>query len=71
MDPRRLHDQLLRIVGTRTPPLSDFSLSRRTLTPRLARMLSAAQELAERNGSRVREFEILEAFLDDGGSSLD
>jgi ATP-dependent Clp protease ATP-binding subunit ClpA len=71
VDPRRLHDQLLRIVGTRTPPLSDFSLSRRTLTPRLARMLTAAQELAERNGTRVREFEILEAFLDDGGSSLD
>ena len=71
VEPQRLHDQLLRIVGTRTPPLSDFSLSRRTLTPRLARMLSAAQELAERSGTRVREFEILEVFLDDGGSSLD
>jgi ATP-dependent Clp protease ATP-binding subunit ClpC len=71
VDPRRLHDELLRIVGTRTPPLTDFGLSRRTLTPRLARMLSAAQELAERGGTRVREFEILEVFLDDGGSSLD
>jgi ATP-dependent Clp protease ATP-binding subunit ClpC len=71
VDPRRLHEELLRIVGQRPPALPEFGLSRRTLTPRLTRMLAAAWDLAEQAGSRIREQELLEVFLQDGGSSLD
>jgi ATP-dependent Clp protease ATP-binding subunit ClpC len=71
VEPRRLHDELLRIVGTRTPALPEFGLARRTLTPRLARMLGAALDSADRYSVRIREADLLEVFLDDGGSSLD
>ena len=46
-------------------------LSRRTLTPRLVRMIVAAGEMAEENQRRIGEAELLTAFLEDGGSSLD
>lgn len=71
MSPRRLKDDLVGIVGDRTPELPEFQLSRQTLTPRLVRMLITAARVAEGRGRRVGEKEILEAFLSDGGSSLE
>ena len=69
--PRRLHNDLLAIVGDRSPSQPEFPLSRQTLTPRLVRMLIAAARSAESRGGRVGEAEVLESFLGDGGSSLE
>lgn len=71
LGPRRLRDDLLSIVGERSPAQSEFQLGRQTLTPRLVRMLIAAARLAEGRGRRIRERELLEVFLTDGGSSLE
>ena len=71
VNPRRLHDDLLAIVGDRRPKQPEFGLSRQTLTPRLVRVLIAAARSAESQGGRVGEPEVLEAFLGDGGSSLE
>jgi ATP-dependent Clp protease ATP-binding subunit ClpC len=71
LDPKRLSEELLRIVGTRLPQPPHFLLTRRSLTPRLVRMLAGAADLAERRGHPIGEAELLEAFLSDGGSSLD
>lgn len=67
-DPKRLKDGLLRIVGTRRPAQPVFGLSKRTITPRLVRMISTAEE---RGKGRIHEKELLYAFLEDGGSSLE
>ncbi|MFT6397177.1 MAG: ATP-dependent Clp protease ATP-binding subunit ClpC [Bradymonadia bacterium] len=69
--PRRLQNDLLAIVGDRSPPQPEFPLSRQTLTPRLVRMLIAAARVAEARSARVGEPAILESFLGDGGSSLE
>ena len=71
IDPLRLRDELLRIVGSRSPEQPPFPLNRRTLTPRVVRMLLHACEQAEGEGRTVSEADLLDAFLDDGGSSLD
>ena len=71
VDPSRLREELLRIVGTRRPTQQEFKLGRRTLTPRLIRMLVFAGERAEGEGRRVAEHDVVEAFLEDGGSSLE
>lgn len=71
LEPGRLREELLRIVGHRQPEQPPFPLNRRTLTPRIVRMLIAATERAESEGRCVEEVDVLEAFLDDGGSSLD
>ena len=70
VDPRKLRDELLRIVGVRSPPQPVFLLSRRTMTPRLVRMLTYAAEKSGPNG-RVIEPHLVEGFLEDGGSSLE
>ncbi|MCB9506977.1 MAG: ATP-dependent Clp protease ATP-binding subunit [Myxococcales bacterium] len=69
--PMRLHDDLLAIVGERRPVQADFPLSRQTLTPRLVRMLLAAARSAESRAGVIGEAELLDAFVEDGGSSLD
>lgn len=71
VDPLRVRDELLRIVGQRQPELPAFSLNRRTLTPRVVRVLVAAHEQAEGEGRLVEEGDLLDAFLEDGGSSLE
>jgi ATP-dependent Clp protease ATP-binding subunit ClpA len=71
ISPRRVHDELSRIVGPRQLPGPDFTLGRRTLTPRLVQVLAAAWDSAEARGGPIEESEILAAFLEDGGSSLD
>ena len=70
VDPRKLRDELLRIVGVRSPAQPVFLLSRRTMTPRLVRMLTFAAEKSGPNG-RVIEPHLVEGFLEDGGSSLE
>jgi len=67
----RLQDELLRIVGNRVPAQTEFVLSRRTLTPRMVRTLVAASDRAREDHRRVSEADLLSAFVDDGGSSLE
>ncbi len=69
--PRQLHDDLLAIVGHRAPVQREFNLNRTTITPRLVRVLVTAAQLSERHGDRLQESYLLDAFLADGGSSLD
>lgn len=71
VDPIRLRDELLRIVGKREPGQPPFTLGRRTLTPRLVRMMMVAAERLPNPGDSIGETEFLEAFLEDGGTSLD
>ncbi len=72
LDPSRLREELLRIIGVKPGPLPDFLLGRKTLTPRMVRMLSYAMRKGqEPNLEEVTEKEVVEAFLHDGGSSLE
>lgn len=71
VSPRKLHDDLLAIVGERSPVQRDFPLNRQTITPRLVRMLVAAARAAERESQAIGEVHLLHAFLEDGGSSLE
>ncbi len=71
VDPRLVRDELLHIVGTKSTSVPEFSLTRRTLTPRLVRMLNSAIDEASRRGDRITEANLLRAFVDDGGTSLD
>lgn len=71
VEPLRLRDELLRIVGQRRPEAAPFPLNRRTLTPRVVRLLVEAHERAEAAGGLVEEADVLQALLTDGGSSLE
>ncbi len=69
LEPSRLREELLRLIGTKPAPIPEFLIGRKTLTPRMVRMLSsAARSSAE---AQVREREMVTSFLDDGGSSLE
>lgn len=68
LEPSRLREELLRLIGSKPSPIPEFHIGRKTLTPRMVRMLSYAVRQAEDN---VREQQIVEAFLHDGGSSLE
>jgi ATP-dependent Clp protease ATP-binding subunit ClpC len=69
LEPSRLREELLRLIGTKPTPIPEFHVGRKTLTPRMVRMLSYATR--EAGEDVVRETQIVEAFLDDGGSSLE
>jgi ATP-dependent Clp protease ATP-binding subunit ClpC len=71
IDSRKVREELLRIVGGKGQSVSEFTLSRRTLTPRLARMLNEAMQGASRRNQVITERDLLAAFIADGGSSLD
>lgn len=71
IDPLHVRDELLRIVGRHEPTLPPFTLSRRTLTPRVVRILLAAYGDAKSDGRLLSEADLLNAFLHDGGSSLE
>lgn len=71
IDPLYVRDELMRIVGKHQPELPAFKLSRRTLTPRVARILLLAHTQAKLDGHLVEEHDLLNAFLEDGGSSLE
>ena len=68
-DPNRLRDELLRLIGNRADPIPEFLLGRKTLTPRMVRMLSYSA--VQGNYRDIGEPHIIEGFLDDGGSSLE
>lgn len=71
IDPLHVRDELLRIVGKHEPALPPFTLSRRTLTPRVVRILLVAHGQAKNSGRLLEESDLLMAFLEDGGSSLE
>lgn len=73
LEPSRLREELLRIIGAKPGPLPDFLLGRKTLTPRMVRMLSYAmrEAMKVRDNGLVSERHLVKAFLDDGGSSLE
>ncbi len=68
-DPRRLREELLRLIGNRADAIPEFLLGRKTLTPRMVRMLSFSAHRASNDD--ISEQHIIEGFLDDGGSSLE
>src|SRR5690554_6456475 len=69
LEPGRLRDELLRLIGNKPDPIPAFLVGRKTLTPRMIRMLSFAAERADEG--EVGERDLVEAFLEDGGSSLE
>ncbi len=68
-EPNRLRDELLRLIGNRAEPIPEFLLGRKTLTPRMVRMLSYSA--VQGNYKEISEPQIIEGFLEDGGSSLE
>lgn len=75
MEPARLREELIRLIGTKPEQIPEFLIGRKTLTPRMTRMLAFAYRQAEQNTATgqavVGEYQILESFLADGGSSLE
>lgn len=69
--PERLRGELLRIVGNRSPAQPIFTLTQKTLTPRVIRMLEGAAENARQNRRTADDVDVLAEFLKDGGSSLE
>ena len=69
LEPSRLREELLRLIGSKPNQIPEFHIGRKTLTPRMVRMLHAAVRHAE--DGLVGEREMVEAFLEDGGSSLE
>ncbi|MFB6262583.1 MAG: AAA family ATPase [Bradymonadaceae bacterium] len=69
MEPGRLRDELLRLIGERSSEIPEFLIGRKTLTPRMIRILSLADSEAGEEG--VGERHVVEGFLEDGGSSLE
>jgi len=65
--PSRLKEELLRLIGRSMPCIPIFKIGRKTLTPRMVRMFSDAL----RNADQMDEFGLTQAFLNDGGSSLE
>ena len=69
LEPSRLREELIRLIGSKPEPIPEFLIGRKTLTPRMIRMLQASASDDDHN--RVGEHDLVEAFLDDGGSSLE
>ena len=69
LEPSRLREELLRLIGGRSDEIPEFLIGRKTLTPRMIRILSYASSRA--GGEEIEEHHIVEGFLDDGGSSLE
>ena len=69
LEPSRLREELLRLIGGRSDEIPEFLIGRKTLTPRMIRMLSYASSRAGTDA--IEEHHVIEGFLDDGGSSLE
>ncbi|MBA2663807.1 MAG: ATP-dependent Clp protease ATP-binding subunit [Bradymonadaceae bacterium] len=69
MEPARLREELIRLIGTKPDPIPEFLVGRKTLTPRMIRMLAFAAKQATEQ--LVGEHHLVESFLADGGSSLE
>lgn len=68
IQPERLRDELLRLIGGKVPSIPVFKIGRKTLTPRMVRMLSAAHR---GSSEKIDETALTQAFINDGGSSLE
>ena len=69
LEPSRLREELIRLIGSKPEPIPEFLIGRKTLTPRMIRMLQYAVQTCD--GDDVHESHLVEAFLEDGGSSLE
>src|SRR5690554_5556091 len=69
LEPGRLREELLRLIGNNPDPIPVCLVGRKTLTPRMIRMLSFSVDQAAEG--EVGERDLVEAFLEDGGSSLE
>jgi len=69
LEPSRLREELLRLIGGRSEEIPEFLVGRKTLTPRMIRILSYASSRA--GSESIEEHHVVEGFLDDGGSSLE
>ncbi len=69
LEPSRLREELLRLIGGHSDEIPEFLIGRKTLTPRMIRMLSYASSQA--GSEPIEEHHVIEGFLDDGGSSLE
>ncbi|MFU8803489.1 MAG: AAA family ATPase [Bradymonadaceae bacterium] len=69
MEPSRLRDELIRLIGSKPDPIPEFHIGRKTLTPRMIRMLSFAISAA--GNQAVTERHLVDSFIEDGGSSLE
>lgn len=69
LEPSRLREELLRLIGNKPSPIPEFLIGRKTLTPRMVRMLTNA--LRKADGEPIVDSQLVEAFLEDGGSSLE
>ncbi|WP_187027618.1 AAA family ATPase [Persicimonas caeni] len=69
LEPGRLREELLRLIGSKPSSIPEFLVGRKTLTPRMIRMLSFSAKQA--NNGPITETHLIEGFLDDGGSSLE
>ncbi|MFW5967232.1 MAG: AAA family ATPase [Persicimonas sp.] len=73
LEPSRLREELLRLIGSKPSSIPEFLIGRKTLTPRMIRIISTAAKEAggEASEGPVAERQLIEVFLDDGGSSLE
>jgi ATP-dependent Clp protease ATP-binding subunit ClpC len=69
LEPGRLREELLRLIGNKPNSIPEFLVGRKTLTPRMIRMLSYSAMQA--GDEEVGEAHLIEGFLEDGGSSLE
>mgnify|MGYP006287190721 CR=1 FL=1 len=69
LEPSRLREELLRLIGGHSDEIPEFLIGRKTLTPRMIRMLSHASSRA--GSDQIEEHHIVDGFLEDGGSSLE
>ena len=69
LEPGRLREELIRLIGSKPEGIPEFLVGRKTLTPRMIRMLQWAVQKSDEE--MVGESHLVEAFLDDGGSSLE
>ncbi len=69
LEPSRLREELIRLIGSKPDSIPEFLIGRKTLTPRMIRMLQFSAQ--QGGGEEVQEAHFVEAFLADGGSSLE
>lgn len=69
LKPERLREELLRLITPNPDPIPEFLIGRKTLTPRVIRIFQ--RSITHKKGAPLSEEALVEAFLTDGGSSLE
>ena len=67
-EPKRLREEMLRLIGSHAAAIPPFLLGRKTLTPRMVRMLAHS---SVKENTVISEPDLMAGFLEDGGSSLE